>query len=100
MTAPPTVQSAWATARAEGIGVDAAERLRDGQAVQIGWQPPITILHRASAGIAACEAEGRTFTYRLAREPDGWWVEGHDGGPWVQCEGPIVDSPGKSWGDA
>lgn len=92
MTAPPTPQAAWAAARADGIGVEAADRLYALESVQIMWVPPVPILHRASAGVAACEAEGRTFTYRLAREPDGWWVEGNDGGPWVQCEGPIVDS--------
>jgi hypothetical protein len=90
MTAPPTPQAAWAAARADGIGVDAAERLRDGQAVQIMWTPPVPILHRASA-MPANLTECRTFVFRLHCEPDGWWVEGNDGGPWVQCEGPIVD---------
>ncbi len=91
MSAPPTPQAAWAAARADGIGVDAAERLRDGQAVQLVWTPPTPILHRAAAMPNLTEC--RTFVYRLAREPDGWWVEGSDGfGSWVQCEGPIVDS--------
>lgn len=90
MTAPPTPQAAWAAARADGIGVEAADRLRDGQAVQLVWSPPTPILHRAAAMPNLTEC--RTFVYRLAREPDGWWVEGNDGGPWVPCEGPIVDS--------
>lgn len=89
MSAPPTPQAAWAAQRAEGIGVEAADRLRDGQAVQLVWTPPTPILHRAAAMPNLTEC--RTFVYRLAREPDGWWVEGNDGGPWVPCEGPIAD---------
>lgn len=68
MTAPPTPQAAWAAKRADGIGVEAADRLRDGQAVQMAWFPPTLLLHRPVPETAQASVQGALFVYRLARE--------------------------------
>lgn len=88
----PSVIEAWRQARAQGIGVEAAERLRRGEPVEIDWFPPV----RWADGPQ--EVKGHRYGFRLHRGPEGWIVEGTDGrGPWEQCEGPIMDSGRAPW---
>ncbi len=90
----PTPREAWRDIRAKGIGVEAAERLRSGDPVEIAWWPPVKI----SDGPIPCDVQGYRFAFRLHRSSDGWWVEGTDTvSPWEPCEGPIVDSGRAPW---
>lgn len=91
---PLSAGEAWRWARARGIGVHAAETLRILATVEIIWTPPLKI----SDGPLALDNPGHRYSFRLHQSPDGWWVEGTDGfGPWVPCEGPIVDSGRPPW---
>lgn len=91
---PPTPREAWRDARAKGIGVDGAERLRSGSPLEMAWFPPT----RVGDGPGPMEVQGFRFAFRLQRSSDGWWVEGTNGsGPWEPCEGPIIDSGRAPW---
>lgn len=89
----PSAREAWRQARAQGIGVQQAECLRTGGHIEILWTPPI----RIGDGPLAMIEPGHRFSFRLHPTRDGWYVEGTDGGPWEECEGPIVDSGRAPW---
>jgi hypothetical protein len=90
----PDVREAWRMMRAEGLGVDAADRLRDMAIVKSGWTPPIGIADVMTMDIAPCSIPTYEFMFRLQREADGWYVEGQGPtGPWVPVEGPFPELP-------
>lgn len=88
----PTPAEAWRQFRAQGIGVDAAERLRLPDPLRMDWFPQTRWDDQQR------DVKGHRFAFRLHLGPDGWLVEGTDGvGPWEVCEGPIVDSGRPPW---
>lgn len=88
-----TPAEVWARARGAGIGVPAAERLRAGQAINIEPRH-----HAPIWGTPETDAPLPTsYCFRLHHARDGWYVEGTDGGPWVNCEGPLPDSGRPPW---
>lgn len=92
----PSVREIWDIAREKGLRVEAAEQLRDGQIIKIGWSPPISITD-TTPKIGEDGQANYEYLFRLQREAYGWFVEGQGPtGPWETAEGPLpggVDTP-------
>lgn len=100
MSREPSTPEAWKEVRAKGLGDVFAQRLREGQVIEIAWMPPISILELKAGPSKPIPPDLSSPRYRFRIEyHEGerrWYVEGM--GPqergWLIVEGPMLSAGG------